>query len=129
MNSMPFRQLKSFLKILIGVQYDRMKESNFLILFVGCALLRLFKILAGRVHIEFNFPKLLRILPDGFELGIGSPIHGIHLIKVLWQLRQKRVRHYAGEAWDGQLCRREQPGRSDADGFHSAPVGGLDTCG
>ena len=102
-----------------------MKESNFLILFVGCALLRLFKILAGRVHIEFsvylktvntpkqrvfstcwapfflairrvflqkmassggkslavghisgfqidpNFPKLLRILPDGFELGIG----------------------------------------------------------
>ena len=47
-----------------------MKESNFLILFVGCALLRLFKILAGRVHIEFNFPKLLRILPDGFELGM-----------------------------------------------------------
>ena len=80
---MPFRQLKSFLKILIGVQYDRTKESNFLILFVGCALLCLFKILAGRVHIEFNFPKLLRILPDGFELGIGSPIHGIHLIKVL----------------------------------------------
>lgn len=71
MNSMPFRQLKSFFKILIGVQYDRMKESNFLILFVGCALLRLFKILAGRVHIEFNFPKLPRILPDGFELGIG----------------------------------------------------------
>ena len=67
---MPFRQLKSFLKILIGVQYDRMKESNFLILFVGCALLCLFKILAGRVHIEFNFPKLLRILPDGFELGM-----------------------------------------------------------
>ena len=51
---MPFRQLKSFLKILIGVQYDRMKESNFLIPFVGCALLRLFKILAGRVHIEFK---------------------------------------------------------------------------
>ena len=48
-----------------------MKESNFLILFVRCALLRLFKILAGRVHIGFNFPKLLRILPDGFELGIG----------------------------------------------------------
>ena len=72
MNSMPFRQLKSFLKILIGVQYDRMKKSNFRILFVGCALLRLFKILAGRVHIEFNFPKLLRILPDGFELGMVS---------------------------------------------------------
>lgn len=48
-----------------------MKESNFLILFVGCAQLRLFKILAGRVHMEFNFPKLLRILPDEFELGIG----------------------------------------------------------
>ena len=48
-----------------------MKESNLLILFVGCALLRLFKILAGRVHIEFDFPKLLGILPDGFELGIG----------------------------------------------------------
>ena len=48
-----------------------MKESNFLILFVGCAPLRLFKILAGRVHMEFNFPKLLRILPDGIELGIG----------------------------------------------------------
>ena len=48
-----------------------MKESNFLILFVGCALLRLFKILAGRVYIEFNFPKLLGILPDRFELGIG----------------------------------------------------------
>ena len=50
---------------------DRMKESNFLILFVGCALLRLFKILAGRVHIGFHFPKLLRIPPDGFELGMG----------------------------------------------------------
>ena len=59
------------LKICFDPFSDRMKESNFLILFVGCALLRLFKILAGRVHIEFNFPKLLRILPDGFELGIG----------------------------------------------------------
>ena len=48
-----------------------MKESNFLVLFMGCMLLRMFKILAGRVHIEFNFPKLLRILLDGFELGIG----------------------------------------------------------
>ena len=25
----------------------------------------------GQSNIEFNFPKLLRILPDGFELGIG----------------------------------------------------------
>ena len=59
------------LKICFDPFSDRMKESNFLILFVGCALLRLFKILAGRVHIGFHFPKLLRILPDGFELGIG----------------------------------------------------------
>ena len=50
---------------------DRMKASDILFLFMGCMLLRMFKILAGRVHIEFNFPKLLRILPDGFELGIG----------------------------------------------------------
>ena len=28
MNSMPFRQLKSFLKILIGVQYDTVSESQ-----------------------------------------------------------------------------------------------------
>ena len=48
-----------------------MKASDILFLFMGCMLLRMFKILAGRVHIEFNFPKLLRILPDGFELGIG----------------------------------------------------------
>ena len=49
---------------------DRMKESNFLILFVGCALLRLFKTLAGRVHIGFHFPKLLRILL--FQSGIRN---------------------------------------------------------
>ena len=59
------------LKICFDPFSDRMKESNFLILFVGCALLRLFKILAGRVHIGFHFPKLLRIPPDGFELSIG----------------------------------------------------------
>ena len=28
MNSMPFRQLKSFFKILIGVQYDTVSESQ-----------------------------------------------------------------------------------------------------
>ena len=28
MNSMPFRQLKSFLKILIGVQYDLAMKSE-----------------------------------------------------------------------------------------------------
>ena len=50
---------------------DRMKESDFLFLLTMILLLHLFQILAGRVHIEFNFPKLLRILPDGFELGIG----------------------------------------------------------
>ena len=50
---------------------DRMQESDFLLLFVGCVFLELLQILAGRVHIEFNFPKLLGILPDRFELGIG----------------------------------------------------------
>ena len=48
-----------------------MQESDFLLLFVGCVLLWLLQILAGRVHTGFDFPKLLRILPDGFELGIG----------------------------------------------------------
>ena len=48
-----------------------MQDSDFLLLFTGCALLRLFKILAGRIHTGFDFPKLLRIRPDGFELGIG----------------------------------------------------------
>ena len=42
------------LKICFDPLSDSMKESNFLILFVGCALLRLFKILASRVHIEFR---------------------------------------------------------------------------
>ena len=48
-----------------------MQDSDFLLLFVGCVLLCLLQILAGRVHIGFDFPKLLRICPDGFELGIG----------------------------------------------------------
>ena len=114
------------LKLCFDPFSDRIKESDSLFLFWRCVLLRLFKILAGRVHIEFkatphngscglrrifcpnravwkmgntssisafsilslgskslaespcpimrcclNFPKLLRILPDGFELGIG----------------------------------------------------------
>ena len=29
MNSMPFRQLKSFFKILIGVQYKSLKKEQF----------------------------------------------------------------------------------------------------
>ena len=48
-----------------------MQESDFLLLFTGCLLLELLQILANRIHIEFDFPELLRILPDGFELGIG----------------------------------------------------------
>mgnify|MGYP003442061099 CR=1 FL=1 len=51
--------------------FDRMKESDFLLLFVVILLLCLFLILAGWIHIGFDFPKLLRILPDGFELGMG----------------------------------------------------------
>ena len=48
-----------------------MQESDFLLLFVGCVLLCLLQILAGRVHMEFDFPELLRICPDGFELSVG----------------------------------------------------------
>ena len=48
-----------------------MKESDFLFLLTMILLLHLFQILAGRVHTGFDFPKLLRIRPDGFELGIG----------------------------------------------------------
>ena len=48
-----------------------MQDSDFLLLFVGCVLLCLLQILAGRVHMEFDFPELLRIRPDGLELGIG----------------------------------------------------------
>ena len=50
---------------------DRMKESDFLLLFVGCVLLHLFQILADRVHTGFDFPELMRSCPDGFELDIG----------------------------------------------------------
>ena len=50
---------------------DRMKKSDFLLLFVGCVLLGLLQIFTGRVHTGFDFPELLGILPDGFELGIG----------------------------------------------------------
>ena len=48
-----------------------MQESDFLLLFVGCVFLELLQILTGRVHVGFDFPKLLGICPDGFELGIG----------------------------------------------------------
>ena len=49
----------------------RMKESDFLFLLM-VLFLCLLNILAGRVHTGFDFPKLLRIRPDGLELGIGS---------------------------------------------------------
>ena len=48
-----------------------MQDSDFLLLFVGCVFLELLQILTGRVHTGFDFPKLLRIRPDGLELGIG----------------------------------------------------------
>ena len=48
-----------------------MQDSDFLLLFTGCVLLCLFQILAGGIHIGFDFPKLLGILPDGFELSVG----------------------------------------------------------
>ena len=35
------------------------------------SILCLLNILANRIHTGFDFPELLRILPDGFELGIG----------------------------------------------------------
>lgn len=58
-------------------------------------MLRLFLILAGRVHTGFDFPKLLRIRPDGFELGIGffmllfqSGILCIQLLAVKFAVRE-----------------------------------------
>ena len=50
-----------------------MKESDFLFLLM-VLFLCLLNILAGRVHMGFDFPKLLGIRPDGFELGIGFPV-------------------------------------------------------
>lgn len=61
-------------------------------------LLRLFKILAGRVHIEFNFPKLLRILPDGFELGIGFGMLLFQSGIRNFQLFQDKLRIFADAA-------------------------------
>ena len=49
--------------------FDRMMESDFL--FLSAVILLLFLIFACGIHIGFDFPKLLRICPDGFELGIG----------------------------------------------------------
>ena len=72
-----------------------MQESDFLLLFVGCVLLWLLQILAGRVHTGFDFPKLLRIRPDGLELGIGfgmllfqSGILRIQLVMVKLSVRE-----------------------------------------
>ena len=50
--------------------------SDFLFLLTVILLLHLFQILASGIRIGFDFPRLLGILPDGFELGIGlSLIH------------------------------------------------------
>ena len=56
---------------MLPIVFDGIKESDFLLLFTGCLLLELLQILAGRVHTGFDFPELLGIRPDGFELGIG----------------------------------------------------------
>ena len=56
---------------MLPIVFDGMKESDFLLLFTGCLLLELLQIFTGRVHMGFDFPKLLGIRPDGFELGIG----------------------------------------------------------
>ena len=47
-----------------------MKESYFLFLLI-VLLLCLLNILVDGINVGFDFPKLLRILPDGFELGVG----------------------------------------------------------
>ena len=59
------------LKLCFDPFSDIIKESDSLFLFWRCVLLRLFKILAGGVHIGFDFPELLGIRPDGLELDIG----------------------------------------------------------
>ena len=50
--------------------FDRMKESDFLFLLM-VSILCLLNILADGINVGFDFPKLLGIRPDGFELGIG----------------------------------------------------------
>ena len=47
-----------------------MKESDFLFLLM-VSFLCLLNILAGGIHIGFDFPELLGIRPDGLELDIG----------------------------------------------------------
>ena len=47
-----------------------MMESDFLFLLL-VSILCLLNILADGINVGFDFPKLLGICPDGFELGIG----------------------------------------------------------
>ena len=56
---------------MLPIVFDGMKESDFLFLSAVILLLCLFLVLAGGIHTGFDFPELLRICPDGFELGIG----------------------------------------------------------
>ena len=72
-----------------------MKESDFLFLFSVILLLCLFPILTGRIHTGFDFPKLLGIRPDGFELGVGffmllfqSGILCIQLMAIKFAIRE-----------------------------------------
>ena len=46
-------------------------DSDFLILMVGSPILRLCRILTDGINVGFDFPKLLRILLDGFERNTG----------------------------------------------------------
>ena len=56
---------------MLPIVFDGMKESDFLFLSAVILLLCLFLVLAGGIHTGFDFPELLRICPDGFELSVG----------------------------------------------------------
>lgn len=57
---------------MLPIVFDRTKESNFRFLFA--VILLLFLIFAGGIHIGFDFPELVRICLDGFELCIRSAV-------------------------------------------------------
>ena len=71
-----------------------MKESDFLFLLM-VSILCLLNILADGINVGFDFPKLLGIRPDGFELGVGfcvllfqSGILCIQLLAVKFAVRE-----------------------------------------
>ena len=74
MNSMPFRQLKSFLKILIGVQYENDVIMNVRLV---CAFLlpadRLLVLPFGEHEVFIHSKRIALVLAKGrFPLGIYS---------------------------------------------------------